>query len=1043
MIHETPLPSLTFARVAINRAYLYDEAECLNTLLSLATLDERKQAQVEALARQLVNQVRGMEWARNGIDALLHEYDLSTQEGVLLMSLAEALLRIPDAATADRLIQDKLSSAEWDRHLGHSSSFFANASTWGLLLTGKIVKLEASSSLFNRLISRSGEPVIRMVIKQAMRLIGHQFVMGGTLDEALKHSRDDENRRYRYSFDMLGEAALTAADAARYFADYYHAIIALGEQTGQGELFDHPGISVKLSALHPRYEYANRQRVLDELSPRLLELALAAKAVNISMTIDAEEVERLDLSLDLFETVYRNDKLTGWSGFGLAVQAYQKRAIHVIDWLAQLASECKRPIPVRLVKGAYWDAEIKQAQERGLDGYPVFTRKLATDVSYLACARRLLDRGDLFYPQFATHNARAVATLIVMAGSHPFEFQRLHGMGEALYAAAFDEHPQFNCRVYAPVGNYKELLPYLVRRLLENGANSSFVNRIANEQITVEEIIADPVSGLARYPQCISTPRHLYGKERLNASGINLAEAEAQMQLDQALEKACRQLWHAAPIVDGYILAGRAQNILNPADHNDVVGEAALADSSAVDRALSIAHDAAFEWASSSASERAALLERAADLFEEQRAELMSLIIREGGRTLHDALSEVREAIDFCRYYADQARRYFDHAITLPGVTGESNQLRLAGRGVFICISPWNFPISIFTGQIAAALAAGNSVIAKPAALSPLCAAHVVGLLHKAGIPGEVLHFIPGSGSEIGMQLVSDARIAGIAFTGSTSTARQINQVLSQGERILPFIAETGGQNCMIVDSSALPEQVVKDVIASAFNSAGQRCSALRVLFLQQEVAAQIMEMLGGAMDELRIGNPMRLSTDIGPIISLSACAGLQQHSERMNSEARLIKTMPLPQGNEQGSYFAPRVYQIEKLSQLQHEVFGPILHIIQYQASRLNEVVDAINHSGYGLTLGIHSRINTTIDYIARHARCGNIYVNRNIIGAIVGSQPFGGEGFSGTGPKAGGPHYLQRFATERVVTINTAAVGGNVTLLSLGGADIRSTKD
>ncbi len=1043
MIHETSLPSLTFTRAAISRAYLYEEAECLNTLLSLAKLNEREQTQVEVLARQLVNKVRSMEWARDGIDALLHEYDLSTQEGMLLMSLAEALLRIPDAATADRLIQDKLSGAEWDSHFGHSPSFFVNASTWGLLLTGKIVKLEASSSLFGRLLSRSSEPVIRMAIKQAMRLIGHQFVMGSTLDEALKHSRDDESRRYRYSFDMLGEAALTAADAARYFADYHQAIIVLGEQASEGELFDHPGISVKLSALHPRYEYTKRQRVLDELSPRLLELALAAKASRISMTIDAEEAERLDLSLDLFETVYRNDKLTGWNGFGLAVQAYQKRAIHVINWLAQLASECKRQIPVRLVKGAYWDTEIKQAQERGLDGYPVFTRKLATDVSYLACARRLLDCGDLFYPQFATHNARTVATLIVMAGSQPFEFQRLHGMGEALYSVAFDEYPKFNCRIYAPVGNYQELLPYLVRRLLENGANSSFVNQITNEQMTVEEIIADPVSGLERQPQHIPLPRYLYGKERLNASGINLADVEAQMQLDQALEKACRQLWHAAPIIAGHALTGRMQIIFNPADYNDAVGEVAFADRSAVDKAISIAHDIAPEWAGSSASERATLLERAAELLEEQRAELMSLIIREGGRTLHDALSEVREAVDFCRYYADQARRHFDHAIALPGVTGESNQLRLAGRGVFICISPWNFPVSIFTGQIVAALVAGNSVIAKPAALSPLCAAHVVRLLHRAGIPEEVLHFVPGSGSEIGMQLVSNARIAGIAFTGSTSTARQINQALAQGERILPFIAETGGQNCMIIDSSALPEQVVKDVIASAFNSAGQRCSALRVLFLQQEIAAQIMEMLGGAMDELRIGNPMRLSTDIGPIISFSACAGLQQHSERMNSEARLIKAMPLPQGNEQGSYFAPRVYQIENLSQLQHEVFGPILHVIQYQASRLNEVVDAINHSGYGLTLGIHSRISTTIDYIARHTRCGNIYVNRNIIGAVVGSQPFGGEGFSGTGPKAGGPHYLQRFATERMVTINTAAVGGNVALLSLGGADIRSIED
>ena len=1032
MIHDTPFPSLTPSRAAINSSYLRDEAEHLDALLPLIKLNENEQVQVEELARRLVNKVRSLEQARNGIEALLHEYDLSTQEGVLLMCLAEALLRIPDTETADRLIHDKLSSAEWRHHLGHSASWLVNASTWGLLLTGKFVKLEASPSHFDRLISRSGEPVIRVAIKQAMRLIGHQFVMGNTIDEALTRSQDDENRRYRYSFDMLGEAALTRADVAHYWDAYHHAIVTLGKQVKEGELLAHPGISVKLSALHPRYEYTQRQRVLEELSPCLLELALAAKAANISMTIDAEEAERLDLSLDLFETVYRNDKLSGWNGFGLAIQAYQKRAVPIIDWLVQLASECKRQISVRLVKGAYWDTEIKQAQERGLDGYPVFTRKAATDVSFLACARRLLDSGDLLYPQFATHNARTVATLIVMAGARPFEFQRLHGMGEALYDTVLNEYPQFNCRVYAPVGNYQELLPYLVRRLLENGANSSFVNQIVNERLSVEEIIADPVSQLEHHQSYIPIPRHLYGETRLNSSGINLADREAQRHLDQALEELYRQSWHAAPIVDGKVLTGSVQAILNPADHADVIGEVSLADTSAADRALCVAHDAAPEWASSSANERAALLERAAELFEEERAELMARIIREGGRTLHDAQNEVREATDFCRYYAAQARHHFEHPITLPGITGETSQLQLTGRGVFICISPWNFPVSIFTGQITAALAAGNSVIAKPAALTPLCAAYVIHLLHRAGIPQAVLHFVPGSGGEIGMKLVSDAHIAGVAFTGSTSTARQINQALAQNEHILPFIAETGGQNCMIVDSSALPEQVVKDVIASAFNSAGQRCSALRVLFLQQEIASQILEMLSGAMDELHIGNPMRLSTDIGPLISLSARDDLQRHSERMNNEAHLIKMMPLLQGSEQGSYFAPRVYEIEKLSQLQHEVFGPILHVIRYQASRLNEVVEAINDSGYGLTLGIHSRIDTTIDYITRHARCGNTYVNRNIIGAVVGSQPFGGEGLSGTGPKAGGPHYLQRFATERVVTVNTAAVGGNTDLLS-----------
>lgn len=1037
MIHETSIPPMTPTRAAINRAYLYDESEQLDELFAFIKLSEHRQAQVEALARQLVIKVRSMELARSGINAWLHEYDLSTQEGVLLMCLAEALLRIPDAATADRLIRDKLSSAEWSRHLGHSASWLVNASIWGLVFTGRIIKLEASSALFNRLISRSGEPVIRMAIKQAMLLIGHQFVMGSSMEEAITRSRDNENRRYRYSFDMLGEAALTAADVARYSDAYHHAITTLGSQVSEGGLLNHPGISVKLSALHPRYEYAKWQRVFDELSPRLLALALAAKAANISLTIDAEEAERLDLSLDLFETIYRNEKLEGWQGFGLAVQAYQKRAIHVINWLAQLASECKRQIPVRLVKGAYWDTEIKQAQERGLDGYPVFTCKAATDICYLACARCLLDSGDLLYPQFATHNARTVATLIIMSGSQPFEFQRLHGMGEALYTIILNEYPQFSCRVYAPVGKYKELLPYLVRRLLENGANSSFVNQIVNKRLTVEEIIADPVSELERQAQRICLPRHLYGEERLNSSGINLADREAQRHLDQALEKACQQPWQAAPIVAGQALRGSAQVILNPADRNDAIGEVLFADIGAADKALNVAYHAAPDWAGNSVSERAAFLERAAELFEEQRAELMARIIREGGRTIHDALNEVREAIDFCRYYAAQLRQHLQHPIILPGITGEKSQLRWVGRGAFICISPWNFPVAIFTGQVVAALAAGNSVIAKPAALTPLCAAHVVQLLHQAGIPKEVLHFLPGSGSEIGMKLVSDSRIAGVAFTGSTNTARQINQVLAQGERIVPFIAETGGQNCMIVDSSALPEQVVKDVMASAFNSAGQRCSALRVLFLQQEIALQILEMLSGAIDELAIGNPMRLSTDIGPIINFSACDQLKRHSERMDNDARLIKAISLPQDSERGSYFAPRIYEIEKLSQLRQEVFGPILHIIRYQASRLNEVVEAVNDTGYGLTLGIHSRIDSTIDYITRHARCGNSYVNRNIIGSVVGSQPFGGEGLSGTGPKVGGPHYLQRFATERVVTVNTAAVGGNIALLSQSESD------
>lgn len=1018
-------------RAAINLAYLRDEDAQLAILLPLVKLGQQEQAQAAMRARQFVHTVRESTRTRSGIESILQEYDLSTQEGILLMSLAEALLRIPDAATADALIRDKFTNVDWDRPPGRRSSRLINLTALGLRLAGWLVRPKSPLWL-DRMLQAVSLPLIRMTIKQTMRLVGHHFVLGRTIDTALSRSRRQKNRHSRYSFDMLGEAALTASDAKRYLAAYQDAIVALGKQAGQAELFERPSISVKLSALHPRYEYSQRQRIHEELSPRLLELALAAKAANISMTIDAEETERLDLLLDMFASVYRNHLLTGWHGFGLAVQAYQKRAIHVIDWLARLADAHQRPIPVRLVKGAYWDTEIKLAQERGLEGYPVFTRKAATDVSYLACARRLLDHGALFYPQFATHNAHTVATLIVMAGERAVEFQRLHGMGETLYCTVLEHHPQHSCRIYAPVGDHKTLLPYLVRRLLENGANSSFVNQIANEQIALEEIVANPLDKLASSVLHIPAPRHLYGGERLNASGLNLADNAVQFHLAQAWEKAGKQSWQAAPIVNGQKLTGNTCLIHNPADRDDIVGEVSLTDTEAADQALDAACQAASGWADSDVGMRAACLEQAAELLEAQMVELMSLIIREGGRTIPDALNEVRETIDFCRYYAVQARQHFAHPITLPGVTGESNQLRWVGRGVFICISPWNFPAAIFTGQIAAALVAGNSVIAKPAAPTPLSAAYLVDILHQAGIPQTVLHFLPGSGSQIGMQLVSDPRIAGVAFTGSTSTARQINQALAQRERILPFIAETGGQNCMLVDSSALPEQVVQDVIASSFNSAGQRCSALRVLYLQQEIAPQIITMLSGAMDELRIGNPMQLSTDIGPIISDSACAELLQHCEHMHREAHLIKALQRPPACASGSFFPPHVYEIETLDQLQHEVFGPVLHIIRYSANQLDAVIAAINRSGYGLTLGIHSRIESRIDYIQRHTRCGNTYANRNMIGAVVGSQPFGGEGLSGTGPKAGGPHYLQRFATERVITVNTAAVGGNAALLS-----------
>ena len=1043
MIYSKTPPELSPSQAAINQAYLADEDTHLNKLVESISIGDANHNRIQDLARHLVSKVREKDFPNGGIDAFLHEYDLSSQEGVMLMCLAEALLRIPDTETADRLIRDKISQAEWGDHLGQSPSLFVNASTWGLLLTGRVVQLAPNminnlGSFMGSLISRSGEPMIRMAMKQAMTIIGHQFVMGRTIDEAIERGSELDNKIYRYSFDMLGETALTAADAERYLLAYSVAIKTISQYANNDNLFDNPGISVKLSALHPRYEVSKKERVLKELTPRLLQLAQEAKAANINLTIDAEEADRLDLSLELFSEVYNHPLTNNWNGLGLAVQAYQKRAFYIIDWLKELSEKQQKQIPVRLVKGAYWDTEIKHAQEQGLEDYPVFTRKTGTDVSYLACAQKILSAGELFYPQFATHNAHTVSSIIVMAGTQKYEFQRLHGMGEALFSIVLDsEKLASRCRVYAPVGSHKDLLPYLVRRLLENGANTSFVNRIIDEQAPIEKIIADPIVETEilkekRHPH-IPLPRHLYGAQRLNANGINLSDPTALTELDNALEEASKKEWQANPIINGESLDGNKQNILDPSDQRRIVGEVITTNITSLEQAITNAYEAALPWSNSNATYRAEILEKTAQLLEQHRIELMALCIREAGRTISDALSEVREAIDFCRYYAAMARDEFAEPRILPGVTGESNELWLTGRGVFVCISPWNFPGAIFTGQIAAALAAGNCVIAKPAGLTPLAAHRIIQLFHQAGIPNEVLYFTPGSGSEIGMTLVDDPRIAGVAFTGSTQTACQINQALAKRKNIIPLIAETGGQNAMIVDSSALPEQVVHDAITSAFNSAGQRCSALRVLFVQQDIAPRVLEMLGGAMDELTTGDPALLETDIGPVISSAAKNKLQQHADRMDKEARLIKTLSLNTNCEHGNFFAPRAYEIDSLNQLQGEVFGPILHIIQYQANKLDGVINSINNTGYGLTLGIHTRVNATAEYISKNVRCGNAYVNRNMIGAVVGSQPFGGEGLSGTGFKAGGPHYLHRFATERVLTVNTAAVGGNATLLSL----------
>jgi RHH-type transcriptional regulator, proline utilization regulon repressor / proline dehydrogenase / delta 1-pyrroline-5-carboxylate dehydrogenase len=1032
---------------AINPRYLAEEAPLVRELADIARVDDAAAAQVRATAVRLVESVRKNRTRVSGLDAFLQRYDLSSQEGVVLMCLAEALLRVPDAATADRLIADKLSSADWRSHLGSSDSMFVNASTWGLMLTGRIIRpaapdVEQPGRFLQRLVSRLGEPVVRGAMRQAMRIMGHQFVMGRNIGDALKRASSGEGAAYRFSFDMLGEAALTAADSQRYLEAYHtgiQAIAAAGRRPDS--IFAADSISVKLSALFPRYEFAQRERVLAELTPRIRDLAAAARKAGVGLTVDAEEADRLQISLELFERVFRDHALAGWDGFGLAIQSYLKRGLDTCRWVIRLAAETGRCIPVRLVKGAYWDAEIKRAQENGLADYPVFTRKVNSDVSFLACARELLAAPGKVYPQFATHNAHSVASVIHFAGDHrQFEFQRLHGMGEELYGEVISESGLgLPCRVYAPVGNHEDLLPYLVRRLLENGSNTSFVNRIVDEAAPVEEIVADPVAMVDRlesvpHPR-ISLPADLFGEERKNSRGTNLADPDELGRLAAGMAEALASPRQAAPLVGGAAEAGEVHRSLDPADLRRVVGEVAWTSAELAARALELAAAAQPRWDARGAEARAALLARAADLFEEHSAELLGLCIREAGKTLPDSVAELREAVDFLRYYAARARAGLAAPERLPGPTGESNDLSLHGRGVFLCISPWNFPLAIFTGQVAAALVTGNAVLAKPAEQTPLVAAAAVRLMHVAGVPGDVLHLLPGSGPEIGAALLPDPRVCGVAFTGSTEVARLINRRLAERDGpIATLIAETGGQNAMLVDSSALPEQVVLDTVKSAFNSAGQRCSALRVLFLQEEIADRTLRLLSGYMNELSVGDPALLSTDVGPVIDREALEVLEAHAARMAHEGKIIARCRLPDGTAHGTYFAPLAVEIGGIGQLEREVFGPVLHVVRYASRDLDRVIGEINATGYALTLGVHSRIDARAREIFRKTRAGNVYVNRNMVGAVVGVQPFGGSGLSGTGPKAGGPGYLQRFTTERTLTINTTAAGGNASLLSLG---------
>jgi RHH-type proline utilization regulon transcriptional repressor/proline dehydrogenase/delta 1-pyrroline-5-carboxylate dehydrogenase len=993
------------AALPFSAPYAPDDVAMAATLLAAARLAPDREQRIDRTATRLIEAVRANDDPLGGVEDMLREFALSTKEGLALMVLAEALLRVPDPRTADRFIEDKLGEGDFVHHETRSSAFLVNASAWALGMSARVIQPgETPQGTLGRLVKRLGAPAVRAATRQAMRLMGSHFVLGETIEAALARARSPSARGPRYSFDMLGEGARTAADARRYFEAYASAIEAIGRAAGDRPLPDRPGISVKLSALHPRFEAVSHGRVMGELVPRLAELARQAKAHDLNFTVDAEEADRLELSLDVIAATLGEASLAGWDGFGLAIQAYQKRASGVIDYVDALARRHGRRLMVRLVKGAYWDTEIKRAQERGLDGYPVFTRKAMTDLNYIACAQKLLALRPRLFPQFATHNALTVATLLELAnGEDGFEFQRLHGMGEALYAQLAEDRPRLAYRTYAPVGSHRDLLAYLVRRLLENGANSSFVALAADDAVPIKTLLRRPADIIGRpanapHPN-IPLPRDMLRPQRINSRGIEFGERTA---LDRLL----------SAITAEQIPAARGVSDATPDETNAAVASARAGFRS---------------WSVTPADMRAAALEKAAGLLENRAPHLMALLQHEGGKTLDDALSEVRETIDFCRYYAEQGRKLFGTGEAMPGPTGESNALCLRGRGVFVAISPWNFPLAIFSGQVTAALMAGNSVVAKPAEQTPLIAAEAVKLLHEAGIPASALHLVPGDG-KTGAALVAHPDIAGVVFTGSTDVARLIQKQLASRTTSVPLIAETGGINAMIADATALPEQVTDDVVTSAFRSAGQRCSALRLLFVQDDVADRMIEMIAGAARELKLGTPFDPATHIGPVIDADAKARLDAHIARMKREARVHFAGTAPAGN----FVAPHIFELGDAGQLTEEIFGPILHVVRYGAEHLEQVLQSIERTGFGLTLGIHSRIDDTVEAIVSRLPTGNIYVNRNMIGAVVGVQPFGGHGLSGTGPKAGGPHYLSRFATEQTVTVNTAAAGGNAALLS-----------
>jgi RHH-type transcriptional regulator, proline utilization regulon repressor / proline dehydrogenase / delta 1-pyrroline-5-carboxylate dehydrogenase len=1037
-ISDSTPAALPALRERLRAATLRPEADASEEILAELGPSEALLQAARARAARWVEAARADKRARPLVEQMLEQFPLDSAQGRALMGLAEALLRTPDPKRADQLIAERLATVRAAGMSGNTALLlrtgFVLLGAAGRLLPDVTAQLSGEFTAAN-LAAPLVAPIVRAAMRQSMQMMGHAFIVGDTIETALARTRSEPDLAL-CSFDMLGEGARTASDAQRYFKSYAHAIEVLARQPA-GTTYGRSGISVKLSALEPRYSLLQSERVNSELAPRMLELARLAARAGIGFTIDAEEADRLDLSLDIVETLARDPQTCDWDGLGLAVQAYGRRAPRLLEWVAALARDSGRRLGVRLVKGAYWDSEIKRAQERGLATFPVYTSKDATDASYLQCVQVLFDARSVLYPQFATHNAFTVAAVLALApAGASYEFQRLHGMGEALYAAARAELPTLPpVRVYAPVGSHEELLPYLVRRLLENGANSSFVHQFLNPEMPVAEVVRDPRTSLAlRVPEArIKEPQALYGSQRTNSAGDDFGDPAVLATLQTQIHEHADTAYRGGPILNGETPGHAGVPITSPADTRIIVGYSRDASATEIAAAMAAAAAAQPAWDASPAAERAACLLRAADALQAQRAEFLSLLVREAGKTVPDAVAELREAIDFCRYYAARGLELFGAPEVLPGPTGERNTLSLHGRGVFVCISPWNFPLAIFSGQVTAALMAGNTVVAKPAPATPLIAHAMTRLLHAAGIPARALQLTPADGPPFGEVALTHAALAGVAFTGSTATAAHINRTLAnRAGAIVPLIAETGGVNAMVVDATALPEQVVDDVIASAFTSAGQRCSALRVLYLQEEIAARTIEMLIGAMRCLVIGDPASLATDVGPVISAAARERLERHAARMRREAQLLYACEMPEGLEHGYFFAPQLFELRSIDQLQSEEFGPILHVARYRSGELPQVIEAIRRTGFGLTLGVHSRLESVAQHLFRALPVGNTYVNRNMIGAVVGVQPFGGQGLSGTGPKAGGPHYLLRFATERTLTVNTAAIGGNVELLS-----------